>query len=290
MTASSPATSQTNPLKTLALALFLISPLLVYAFTFSLPPASDFLDSFFPAAHVPLDPYGVPSYLNPPWVALLLYPLTFLPERVAQAIIAFLNLAMTLLLISRYKGNRWSFLLTITSAPFLSLLVNGNMDWLPMMAFLLPANWGLAVMLSKPQTGIMAGLVWFKQAKRKIPFLFPAAGLLLASFLIWGWWVSRMFHQSLQSGGRAIGPWNISPFPWLIPLGLFLLHQAWKREDELIAVAATLCLTPYFAVYSLTIFFAMLAARTPRLSFIAWIILWIFFLALRWIALRYYAT
>ena len=274
--------------KTLGLALCLVSPLLVFAFFLTLPPASDFIDSFWPAAQFPLDPYRVASYLNPPWVALLLYPLTFLSERVAQAIIAFLNLAMTLLLIAKFKGGLRSFLLTISSAPFLSLLINGNIDWLPMIAFLIPANWGLVLLLSKPQVGIMAGLVWFKQSKLSILLVLPASVLLIVSFIIWGWWISNMLHGVLKSGGKAVGPWNISPFPWLIPIGLFLLYQAWKKEDELIAVVATLCLVPYFAFYSLTTFFAMLTARAPRVSIIAWIILWIFFFAFRWIVIYYY--
>jgi hypothetical protein len=283
MSISSPSTSPTQSLRTFSLALLIVSPIIVFAFTYFLPPAEDFLDAFWPAAHVPLDPFSVPAFLNPPWVALLLYPLTFLSERVAQAIIAFSNLAITLLLVARYGGNRWSFILTVTSAPFLSLLFNGNIDFLPMAAFLLPAKWGLALMLSKPQVGIMAGLIWYKQARHKMIFLIPAITLLLISFTIWGWWIPDMLKQSLASGGRSVGPWNISPFPWLVPVGLLLLYYAWKKEDELIAVAATLCLVPYFAAYSLTAIFAMMAARSPRASIIAWAILWGFFFFLRWV-------
>ena len=287
MTGSYLVTPKHNSVRTLALALALVSPLMIFAFSLYLPPAGDFLDAFWPAAHIPLHPYQVGPYLNPPWVALLFYPLTFFTERIAQAVIAYLNLSITLLLVARYGGNRWSFLLVITSAPFLSLLVNGNIDWLPMLAFLLPANWGLAVTFSKPQVGVFAGLVWFKQAKQKILFLLPAAGLLLLSLLVWGWWFLDMYHQVFQSGRRTVGPWNISPFPWLVPLGVLLLFYAWKREDELLAVTATLCMAPYFAVYSFTTFFAMLAARAPWVASIAWIVLWIFFISLRWMMTQY---
>jgi len=279
----------TASIKKLTLALCIVSPLVIFAFAIYLPPASDFIDSFWPAAHLPLDPYSVSKFLNPPWVALLLYPLTFLSERAAQAIIAYLNLSVTLLLITRYGGSRWSFLLTLTSAPFLSLLVNGNMDWLPMTAFLLPAQWGLAVMLSKPQVGLMAGVVWLKQVKRKDLFLIPAICLLLVSFLVWGNWVVDMFRQvQLLNTRSVVGPWNIAPFPWLVPVGLWLLYLSWKQGDVLIAIAATLCLTPYIAFYSLTAFLAVLSARNPRAAVIAWIVLWTFFLAQRWIVLRFY--
>jgi hypothetical protein len=288
MDSSLPSTPLTKPLRTFALALLIVSPFMVFAFTYFLPPAEDFLDAFWPAAHIPLHPYNIPKFLNPPWVALLLYPLTPLPERIVQAFIAFLNMAITLLLVARFGGNRWSFILTVTSSPFLSLLFQGNIDFLPMAAFLIPPNWGLALMLSKPQVGIMSGLIWFKQARNKVLFLIPAVALLLISFTIWGWWVPGMLQQTLNSSSRSVGPWNISPFPWLVPVGFLLLYYAWELEDELIAVAATLCLVPYFAAYSLTAMFAMLAARNPRAGFIAWVVLWGSFLFLRWAVIQFY--
>lgn len=275
-------------IRNLALALALISPALIFAFAQALLPAGDFLDAFWPAAHTPLTPYQHPAFLNPPWVALILYPLSFLTERYAQAIIAFLNLAATLLLAARFGGNRLSFLLVMTSPTFLSLLVNGNIGWMSMSAFLLPANWGLILLLAKPQDGLMAGLVWFKRAQNKLIFLLPSLGLVALSFLIWGWWVPHIFQQGLHTGGRAVGPWNISPFPWLIPLGLILLYFAWKLEDELLAVAATLCLVPYFAFYSLNTLYTMMAGRHPRLAILAWVWLWAAFLGLQWIGLNFY--
>lgn len=263
---------------------------MIFAFAYFQLPAEDFLDAFWPAAHIPFDPYSIPAFLNPPWVALLFYPLTFLHERVAQAVITFLNLAVTLLLVARYGGNRWSFILTATSSPFLTLLFSGNIDFLPMAAFLLPANWGLVLMLSKPQVGIIAGLIWFKRAKNRVLFLIPAAVLLLLSLTIWGWWIPDMLQNSAYSAGRPVGPWNISPFPWLVPVGLILLYYAWKLEDELIAVAATLCLVPYFAAYSLTAMFAMLAARSPRASIVAWIVLWGGHFFIRWVVTQLYVS
>ncbi|GAB4503307.1 MAG: hypothetical protein Fur0043_02990 [Anaerolineales bacterium] len=275
-------------MRNLALALMLVSPLLTFLFAQVLPPAGDFLDAFWPAAHTPLTPYQHAAFLNPPWVALILYPLSFLTERYAQAILAFLNLAMTLLLTARYGGKRLSFLLAATSPAFLSLLVNGNIGWIPMAAFLLPANWGVILLLSKPQDGLMAGLIWFKRTKNPFFFLLPSLGLFAFSFVTWGWWVPLMLQQGLRAGGRPIGPWNISPFPWLLPLGFILLWVAWKLDDELLAVAATLCLAPYFAFYSLNTLYTMMAGRYPRLAILAWVLLWAAFLSLQWLGLNFY--
>jgi hypothetical protein len=284
MTSASSSKAESQSIKTLALALLLVSPLMILAFAMVLPQSGDFQDAFWPAARLPFDPYQVPAFLNPPWVALILAPLRLLSFKYALAVNAFLNCAITILVVAR-NGGRWkNILLTLTSAPFLILMSNGNIEWLPMLAFIIPSGWGMAFLLSKPQTGILAALIWFKQSRRRFLLLIPPAALIVVSFLVWGWWPGQMlFHTSYNGGSVSVGPWNFSPWPWLVPVGLILLYQAWKREDELLAVASTLCLTPYLAIYSLTLYMALLAARKPRLAWIAWIILWCFAIGSRWL-------
>ncbi len=75
---------------------------------------------------------------------------------------------------------------------------------------------------------------------------------------------------------------NAAPWPWLIPLGLALLYLAWKRNDEMLAVGATLCLVPYFVIHSVTLFFALLSARQPRIAVAAWVLLWVGAIAKNW--------
>ena len=87
-------------IKPLALTLCLVSPLLEFAFVLTLPTASDFIDSFARLLILHEILIGLLLILNSQWIARLLYPLTFLSERVAQALITYLNLAITLLLIA----------------------------------------------------------------------------------------------------------------------------------------------------------------------------------------------
>jgi hypothetical protein len=58
-------------------------------------------------------------------------------------------------------------------------------------------------------------------------------------------------------------------------VGIVLAIAAWREEDELLGVAATLCLTPYFVIHSATLFTALLAARAPRWALVVSLALWI---------------
>ena len=70
---------------------------------------------------------------------------------------------------------------------------------------------------------------------------------------------------------------NSSFFPWSIPFGLVLFYYAWKNNDELAAVGATLCAAPYFAAQSLIVGFAILSGRYPKVALIASVFLWWFY-------------
>lgn len=261
--------------RSLGLGLLIAFPLVLAIFIAYLPYTVDWYGHFELVARTPFTPYrSSPTYFNPPWFALLLSPLGWLPARIGQALNAYLNFTVSALVVIRYHGNRWGLVLTLTSLPFTALLLNGNVEWISMAAFLVPAQWGLPLIAAKPQTGGLAALIWFTQAKDKIRFVLPLAGVVILSFILWGWWPAQMAANIRNAPPQSTIDPNASPWPWLIPLGLVLLYFAWRREDEVLAVGATLCLIPYFVIHSATLFFALLAARWPRLAALAWVLLW----------------
>ncbi len=266
----------------LALGLLIVSPLIVYIFAVYLPYTVDWYDNFGLVALTPLAPYQVNTYFNPPWFALVLAPLGLLPFRIGQAINSFLNLAITALVVARYGGKRWSLVLTLTSLPFAALLLNGNVEWISMSAFLLPAQWGLIFISAKPQTGGLAALLWFKQAPNKLRFLLPLAIIIGTSLLIWRGWPTSMLANIAHAPPESIKDPNVSPWPWLIPIGLWLLYLAWRQDDVLLAVSATFCLVPYFIIHTVTILFALLSTRHLRTSIVVWIFLWTFAVIKSW--------
>lgn len=238
----------------------------------------DWVYSFYPTAGAPLHPYGIRFFLNPPWTALMLAPLHLFPVRVSQAINCGLNLTIITALVLQRKGRLLAVCLTLTSLPFLSLLANGSIEWTAGLAFFVPNGLGFFILLSKPQSGLFAGLDWFLRSRRKWLFiLVPAIGLAL-SFLVWGFWPEAMlFNIAYAYRYRTLMDYSYSVFPWLVLPGIGLLaYIIWKRpaNGELLGVIATFCITPYVTPQSLTILFALCAAAYPRRSIALWAVLW----------------
>lgn len=250
-------------------ALILTSPLIIYAFYYTLPITVDWR-VFGEVSRIPLSPYDVTGFRNLPWFALILSPLGIFSIRTGEILNSFLNLAFATILFTRYGGKPLGLVLLLTSVPFAKLIIFGNVEWIPMAAFLLPPQWGLPILVTKPQSGIMAATVWFKKADNKLLFLLPTAVITLASFIIWGWWPS--YFININAGFALYG--GNSPWPYLIPLGIVLSYIAWKNENEMIATGATYCLTPYLALHSTTLFLCMLAAKKPRIMLAVWVVLW----------------
>jgi hypothetical protein len=77
--------------------------------------------------------------------------------------------------------------------------------------------------------------------------------------------------------------WNVSLFPWGIPLGLYLLWRTWRNGDELAGAAATLALSPYFAMYSLAPLLALWIPRQRNIWLVvaAWVLSWVGYVIFR---------
>lgn len=250
-------------------------------------PSADWRNSFYPASQNLLYPYTVKTFMNLPWTVLFLYPLHFFSETVSQAINTSLNLVVFGLLVIHKKGNLLSVFLTLTFFPFLKVLINGSIEWIPAIGFFFQNGFGIFLLLTKPQSGSLAIIDWFFRSKDKVLLLiFPIIGVI-GSFILWkDWPISLLanirYVQNLQFG---LSDWNISLFPWLIPVGLGLVFYIIKQKPanaELLGVIATFCLVPYFALQSLTILFALLSASHPRSSIAVWFLLWMYAFIHHW--------
>jgi len=273
----------TPPLRVLALVLILVSPLIITLFTYFLPISVDWRGHLNIVAQRPLHPHSVTSFFNPPWFALPLFAVGWLPLQVGQAVNAYLNLLVTALVVVRCRGTLRSLLVALTSLPFAALLLNGNVEWIPMTSFLIPPALGLPLLLTKPQSGILVAFVWFRQAPKKLLFLLPAALTILVSLFLWPGWPLLAVSNILNSTPTPLaGDANASIWPWTVPLGVFLMVRAWRREGELLAVASTLCLSPYFVMHSATLFMALFSARSPRWALLVSLGLWLLAIITSW--------
>jgi len=253
-------------------------------FTLFSPAAMDWRSTFYPVSQIPFHPYQIKTFINLPWTALFLYPLHFFSENISAAINSSLNLVIIALLVIKRKGDLLSLVLTLTSFPFLGLLANGSIEWIPALCFIFQNSWGIPLLLAKPQSGFFAILAWFSPIKKKVLFLLPATLTIALSFIIYGNWLSKMIANILYMK-ISLFTVSISPFPWAIPLGLgliFLILKYKPKDSEILGALATFCLVPYFVAHSLTILYALLSVSHRRLAILVWFLLWAFAILSKW--------
>jgi hypothetical protein len=137
-----------------------------------------------------------------------------------------------------------------------------------------PRHIGLFLVLAKPQLGAPFALLWFvdswrsggiRQVARDFS---PVTFALFVSFVLYGIWPLQMIGVITKSR-------NISPWPYLIPLGLLLLALALRHQSEEAALSAAPFLAPYITFASLSVPLLALASH-KRLMVAASVCLWLF--------------
>lgn len=238
----------------------------------------DWIVSFAPAGRDWLHPYDH-LFHNPPWVAPVLWPLAVLPLRIGFVMSGLLAIAMAVWLISQEGGSWLAILATLLSPAFICTLINGNIEWLPLLGIVIGNAWGVPLLLAKPQAGGVAALLFFKRAEFDWRFWLPSVGVVAVSLLIWGWWPSQ-----IPLLPDHFGEWNVSIFPWGVPLGIVCVWLAWKHDSLRWALLAGTLLSPYFSFASLTPAVAVWSAKYPRAVGLVVAVFWILvgLFILRW--------
>ncbi|GAB4579658.1 MAG: hypothetical protein Fur0022_23960 [Anaerolineales bacterium] len=243
-------------------------------FFYFLPPSIDFA-GFYRAAHTPLAPYSLPDFAvhNPPWFLLPLFPLTILPETLGRTLNNLLNVLAVVLLVRHLKGNTLAMCAALCSPSLLATNIVSNIEWMPILAALIPGAWGVPWLVIKPQVTSLLIILYWRRAKWKLTYFLPLALFILVSFLIWGLW-----PLDLRSLPDDFQRWNISLWPWSLPVGLFAFWKAWKSTnpaDELRwGLTASILIAPYFAWGSLTASIAAWATKSPRIVATLLIVFW----------------
>lgn len=238
----------------------------------------DFKHTYARAADNWRDPFtieGIPDqepFTNPPWVLALLPHAFLFPAHIGAAVNSTITIIVILVVIRRFGGTWQTALMTFTSAPFFDLMLKSNVDWIPMLALLLPPMWGLPLLVIKPHSIGAVALIWWKRQRFSLWMLAPLAVLGVLSLLVYGLWFTQV---GLPWNAAA---WNFAPFPYFLPLGTYMLYRAYRSDDAFLAAAATPLLTPYIATYSVTALFAFTGSQYRREMFIVWCAFWVFFI------------
>jgi hypothetical protein len=197
------------------------------------------------------NPYQIDGggFLNAPWVLIPLIPLAFLPLNIGYGILTVAGLAC--FAYAAYKSGAKPITLAVflLSPPVLHCLLQGNIDWMVLLGFVLPPQIGLLLITIKPQMGSVVVLFWLVEAYRKggwretVRVFWPVTIALGISFLIYGLWPLH-FERELTHW------WNASLWPASIPVGLGLLVTSLRKRNVAYAMGASPCLSPYVLLHA----------------------------------------
>jgi len=257
---------------------FLIAPLV--------PPAIDWTITFRPATLTllsGLSPYGRVYYVHAPWTLIFLIPLAVLPEAVGRVMLLLCGLASYTYVAHRLGAKPIAIVCLLISPLVIHVLLNGNMDWLSILGFVMPPQFGLFFISIKPQIGIAVAPFWLVQAWREggwrqvIKTFAPFTIVLLLSFAIFGFWPLETVREDIAGVS-----YNASLWPMSIPVGLALFVTAIRKRRIEYAMAASPCLSPYLLFYSWGGALLSIISNVPE-TVAAVIGLWIL------VAIRYFA-
>lgn len=222
-------------------------------------------------------PYGMSefgqAFYNAPWALLPFIPFAMMPYQIGRVGVFLMGLAGFTVIAYQLKAQPISLLIFLTSAAVIGCLNNGNLDWLPMLSFILPARWGLIFAAMKPQIGIGVGIYWFFESYREggIRAVFktftPVGILLLLSFWLYGFWFLEFSRLENNLNNMALVPYSI-------PIGLYLIWASIRKRDMRPAMASSPLLAPYVTQFSYAAVLAALLRKPVWLGIVS-AILWI---------------
>lgn len=231
----------------IALALsFILAPIV--------PSAIDWRITFRPATLTLLSgasPYGDFFLVHAPWTLILLIPLAILPEAVGRVMLLFCGLASYMYVAHKLGAKPIAIIALLLSPLVMHVTLNGNMDWLAILGFVMPPQFGLFFISIKPQIGIAVGPFWLVEAwraggwKQVVKTFSPFTIVLLLSLLIFGLWPLEFIRQGVPQVF-----YNTSLWPLSMPVGVALFVASIRKRKIEYAMAASPCLSPYLLFYS----------------------------------------
>ncbi len=270
-----PTTRQRDPrvFITLVVLVLILVPFLAAYFPFG----PDWRDVYHRAAvdvlhgRNPHDP-AQPRFLNPTYILLPMLPLGLLPVKIGGAIFLIASLGSFAYAAYRMGAKPIAMGAFIGSPPVLHCLLNGNIEWIPLLGMTLTPQIGLFFVMAKPQIGVVIALYWLVETWRDdgwravVRVFAPVTIAFGVTFLLFGFWFLKWADQPEQW-------WNASLFPYSVPVGLYLFYQAVRQRELRFAMGAGPCLSPYVLFHSWAV--AVLAlVHNQRWTLIVTAFLW----------------
>lgn len=252
--------------------------------------------------------YGNQTGLRiPPWSAVLLLPLGFLPFRLSWGVISLITIAVLVVSVPKAPKNLrvLSTFILATSYPALRTIVDGNFEAFVIGGALLLVHGfdhknvftlsaGILLVATKVQEGwilllVLPALLFAQLNKRQIMQVILIVGVIVSISLLWKGqeWIEAVFAIEQRGSIMDSSLWTTASRWGLPPLVRALIGVAvfgttiaiglrWRASNELsgFTIAASLLLAPYAAgnsylsVLTLGVVPLFLQARAPGLALI----------------------
>jgi hypothetical protein len=192
-------------------------------------------------------------------------PFAVLPTAIGRAGWLVLSLVMFAWGIYRLGAKPIASAAFVASPLVMHSLLNGNVDWIPILGFTLPPQIGLFCISVKPQMGSVVAVFWLFEAWRKgrarevIRVFAPFTIVLLVSLVVFG------FYPGEWAAVEVDQWWNASLWPMSIPIGLTLAVAAIYRRKLQFAMAASPLLSPYVLFHAYSGALSALAPHTVEM-------------------------
>lgn len=227
---------------------------LVALATVYLPSGIDWRETYRPAALALLSgrsPFEVEIYFAAPWTLLPFIPIALLPEQVGRGILFVVGLCSFAYAGHRLGAKPVALAAFLLSPTVMHCLLNSNIEWLPLLGVILPAQIGLFLVVIKPQIGLGVATYWLVASFRDggvravLRVFWPITLATVVSIALFGLWPLRFRETLTLTQG-----YNASLWPNSIPVGLALLAAAFSKRELKYSLAASPCLSPYVLLHA----------------------------------------
>jgi hypothetical protein len=208
----------------------------------------DWTGFFRPAIHLLLEgksPYQQEGFYNPPWILIPFIPLALLPPKIGGAILFSLSFMLLVFLSYKLGAKLVTIVFIILSFPVAHGLYLGSLEPFIYLGLILPPQIGLFFLLAKPQIGFGVAIYWFfvlyKEGRIIVIKTFaPVIIVTLLSLIVFDKWILKLFATSEL-------PWNVSLWPFSIPVGLIFIIASIYFKKPGYALIFSSFISPYVA-------------------------------------------
>jgi hypothetical protein len=190
---------------------------------------------------------------NPPWTVALPAILAIVPMQVGRGIWFAMGFLSYIVIAYKLGARGFGLIAFMLAPPLVHDLLNANLNWLVLWGLVLPAQWGILLLVIKPQIGGFAVLYRLVEQYQQgsirgvIKAVLPTLILTIIGMVMYGLWFVTILNNGISEN---LTTYNSTLFPYSIPFGLIALYLSWRRKDITWAIAAGPLLSPYASFHS----------------------------------------